>query len=464
MTTRTGPTAPLVQHEFSGLIGAARARIDPPEGMYARTWGSSAHDIAEGSHRPLYATALAVSDGASGSMLWFLGVDLMVWMSKDDEAGIRAPLESELGVAPGGLIMHLSHSHGAPFTDPARAGAPGGALIAAYRDALLAACRSVLAEARAAIRPAVLGWSTGRCGLAYNRDLPDPETGQLLCGLNPDRPADDTLLVGRVTDASGAVIATLVNYACHPTSTGGGNRLISPDYIGAMRELVEREAGGICLFLHGADGELTPRRSFEDDVAAADQNGRELGYAALSVLAGMFPPGHCLEFAGREESGTALGRWHHAPAPSDIVLVAREEPVRLDVRNDLPPLAELRTALDSAPAGFGRERAQRRLAMREKIGDGATYDMPIVAWRLGGGVLIGAPVEFYSDFQIRLRARHPGLPIAVMNICNGYIGYLPPQEAYALDVYPVRIALFAAGSAERALETASKMIEALMAG
>ena len=89
--------------------------------------------------------------------------------------------------------------------------------------------------------------------------------------------------------------------------------------------------------------------------------------------------------------------------------------------------------------------------------------MPLVAWRLGGGVMMGAPVELYSDFQIRLRARHPGLPIAVMNICNGYLGYLPPREAYSLDVYPVRIALFAAGGAERALDTASAMIDDLMA-
>jgi hypothetical protein len=461
MTPRTAPTSPLESHEFKGMIGVARVRIDPPAGMYVRTWGSARHDIADGMHRPLYATALVLSDGTEEGTLHLLTADLMVWMSKEDEAGIRAPLERALGVAPGGLILHLSHSHGAPFTDPARSDAPGGALIAVYRAELLAACEAVLAEARAALRPAVLGWSAGRCGLAYNRDLPDPETGALLCGLNPNRPADDTLLVGRVTDADGAVLAVLVNYACRPTSTGGGNRLVSPDYIGALCEVVEGVAGGICVFLHGADGDLTPRRSFEDDVAAADQNGRELGHAALSVLAGMFPPGQRLEFAGREESGTALGRWRLAPARPDPALRARCGTVRLDVRADLPDLAALRAALADAPAGFARERATRRLAMREKIGDGASFDLPILAWRLGGAVMIGAPVEFYSAFQQELRARHPGLPIAVMNICNGYLGYLPPREAYALDVYPVRITLFAEGGAERALEAASALVREL---
>ena len=33
------------------------------------------------------------------------------------------------------------------------------------------------------------------------------------------------------------IIATMVNYACHPVSLGGGNKMISPDYYGAMREV-----------------------------------------------------------------------------------------------------------------------------------------------------------------------------------------------------------------------------------
>jgi hypothetical protein len=70
-------------------------------------------------------------------------------------------------------------------------------------------------------------------------------------------------------------------------------------------------------------------------------------------------------------------------------------------------------------------------------------------------VLIGAPVEFYSDIQTGLRARHPDLAIAAMNICNGYLGYLPPRAAYALDVE---------SGAERVLDAASAMAGARMAG
>ena len=68
----------------------------------------------------------------------------------------------------------------------------------------------------------------------------DPATGRDICGLNLAEQADDTLLIGRVAGMDGKTRATIVNYACHPVSLGGGNRLLSPDYIGAMREVVER--------------------------------------------------------------------------------------------------------------------------------------------------------------------------------------------------------------------------------
>ena len=453
---------PLEQSEFRGRFGIARATINPPEGMFARTWGCATHDIAEGLHRPLYATCLAIGAASGGRPIYLLAVDLMVWLSREDEEGIRLPLEAEFGTSPGELILHVSHSHGAPFTDPARSSAPGGHLIAAYRRDILSACRQVMALARDAMAPATLSWRQGRCGLAYDRDLLLPETGEIVCGLNPHRKVDDTLIVGRITDESCSIVATLVNYAAHPTSLGGGNRLVSPDYVGAMRELVERETdGAICLFLHGADGDLTPRRSFEDDVEAADQNGYELGYASMSVLTSMFPPGTRMVFAGREESGATLGRWRHEAVKPDETFAVLYDSVELELAN-LPTVSACREAVASACDGFERERAERRLAIREKLDKGNSHNLPIYAWRLGQSVLVGAPVEFYSDVQIALRAAFPDMTVIVLDVCNGFLNYLPREADYPLNTYPVKIALFARGSMEKVCDKAREMLASLL--
>ena len=48
----------------------------------------------------------------------------------------------------------------------------------------------------------------------------------------------------------------MVNYACHPTTLAWENTLISPDFPGAMREVVERATAAPCVFLQGASGDL----------------------------------------------------------------------------------------------------------------------------------------------------------------------------------------------------------------
>ena len=295
---------------FRGRIGAARRDITPPLGIYSRMWGCAAHNVAEAVHRPLCATAISFQHADGGPPLVLAGLDLGWWISADDEWFLRGHLLETLKLERPRLMVHLVHTHSGPSISLQYGDQPGGALIRPYLDEVRAAVAAAVEEALARACPATLTWTTGRCDLARNRDLPEPGGGRILCGYNPERPADDTLLVGRVTGDDDAWVATLVNYACHPTTLGGGNRRISPDYVGAMRETVEQATGGApCLFLLGAAGELGPRRGYDDRTAVADANGRQLGYAALSALEGMLPPGKGLRFAGAVDSGATLATW-----------------------------------------------------------------------------------------------------------------------------------------------------------
>ena len=437
-----GQIPEIRQHEFQGLFGVAVAEINPLAGMYSRTWGYSEHDIADGIHRPLRASCLAISDLSEKVNLTLLALDLMAWLSREDEEGIRLPLEEEFNLAPGTLITHLSHSHGAPFTDPLLANAPGGHLIKDYRKQILKTCRQLLSEAFENKRVCVLSWGIGSCGLAFNRDLTLPETGNPVVGINPSTAADDTLLVGRITEQSGVHVASLVHYAAHPTSLGGMNRLISPDYVGAMRELVERDTNGApCIFLHGADGELAPRRCYEESTEAADQNGRELGYAALSTLTSLMPSGKKMVFEKKIESGATLGLWKYEDELPDQRIGMITETVELEL-GDLPTIDAFKNLVE-AKSGFEKERAQRGLALREKLGESSTYDFPIYAWKLGKTIMVGAPIEFYNEFQIFLRQQFPANLILVLDICNGFLNYLPRQEEFTRNTYQVKIALFA---------------------
>ena len=129
--------------------------------------------------------------------------------------------------------------------------------------------------------------------------------------------------MGRVTaDADGRVVGTIVNYACHPTTLAWENTLISPDYIGAMRETVESHTGGApCVFLQGASGELGPAHQY-----VGDPGGRGPArpparlQRAGSTLEGMLPAGRGAPLRRAVESGAPLAVWLPAPfEPSETI-------------------------------------------------------------------------------------------------------------------------------------------------
>jgi hypothetical protein len=316
---------------------------------------------------------------------------------------------------------------------------PGGELIGPYLDqlgiALLEACR----EALDALEPATLTWATGSCDLACDRDLADPDAdGRIVCGFNPAVKADDTLVVGRITaDDDGRVLGTLVNYACHPTTLAWENRLISPDYVGAMREVVEANTGGApCLFLQGASGELAPAHQYVGDTAVADRHGRRLGFSALAALEGMLPPREGLGYTGLVESGAPLAVWLPQPFAPSQTLAGGLVDVPLPLK-PMPSAAELEEQLAQTEDRALSERLFRKLQIVKTLSSADHHVFPAWVWRVGDSLLVAHPNEAYSQFQRDLREAFPHLTVVVMNTSGAEMGYIHPPELAGADLYQV---------------------------
>lgn len=448
---------------FAGLIGVAREDITPPVGIYARNWGAATHDAAEGVHRPMTATALVLQRTAQEPPLALIAADLGWWRTKEDEWALRSGLIDALSLDPARVLISISHTHSGPSICRDDRDKPGGHLIESYMDRVEEAILEAARRAMAACEPAILTWGYGKCSLATNRDLPDPEKPRIVCGYNPHIPADDTLLVGRATTADGKPLATLVNYACHPTTLAWQNRLISPDYVGALREMVEAyTAGAPCLFLLGACGELAPREQYTGDTSLADAHGRELGFAVLATLHGMLPPGVRLDYAGVVESGAPLAAWEHVPYRSSDMLVASVHEAELPLK-DWPTTAEIDALLAECNDRVLAERLRRKRRVRQTVGDGQTTRMPFWVWRIGDAVLVATPNEAYSALQTELRRQFADNPLIVLNLANGpCVGYLPPDELYDQDIYQVWQTPFDRGSHEKVLLTCAKAVRTLL--
>ncbi len=362
------------------------------------------------------------------------------------------------------VAFALTHTHaGPPLMEPDPS-LPGSDLIGSWMDQLIQQACSAIATALADAQEAILEWHVGRCNLAAYRDLPDPDTtrARRICGFNPQGTSDDTLLVGRISDGHGSVRATLVNYACHPTTLAWDNEAISPDYIGAMRETMQQATGAPALFLQGASGELGPREQYVGEPSIADRHGRQLAYAALGVLEDMQRPGHSLCYTRTVESGAPLAVWE--PVPTSVSEVLRVEPATVELPlKDWPSAAKLEAERAATSDRALEERLRRKRDIRRALGDGTSFALPITAWRLGDAVLVGTCCEAYSVLQSELRQRFADRSIVCMNLVNGSMGYVPPQACYDWDLYQVWQTPFDRGSAELIIEAASQAIAKLLA-
>jgi hypothetical protein len=286
-----------------------------------------------------------------------------------------------------------------------------------------------------------------------------------VCGFNPDNAADDTVLVGRITrDRDGAVIGTIVNYACHPTTLAWLNRLISPDFIGAMREVVEAHtANAPCVFLQGASGELAPAHQYTGDHAIADRHGRRLGFAALSALESLEPHRHCLGYKGVQESGAPLAVWWPEPFTPDATVRGECISIPLPIR-PMPSLAELQADHDKTEDRVMRERIFRKMQIVKSLDKSGTKPTPAWVWRIGSALIVAHPNEAYSCFQKDLRAAFPNHAVIVMNVSGSEVGYICPPELYQTNIYQVWQTPFDQNAlpvlTEHCIATAKKLIQA----
>lgn len=457
------PTNPpfVKQPSFKGIIGVAQKDITPPVGIYARSWGAAVHDVAEGIHRPLVLTCITFQTSENEKPLVLIGADLGWWKSSDDEKNLRNGILKALQLDESRLMFCLSHTHAGPSLFSEDQNKPGGALIVPYLKHILDQSVAAAKEALTSAGTATLTWNYGKCNLAVNRDLPDPNKERLVVAMNPSNEADDTLLVGRITNSQQEIIGTLVNYACHPTTLAWDNRLISPDYIGAMREVVESTTGAPTLFLQGASGELSPREQYVGDVRVADNYGRQLGYAVLSALESLFAPQAGLALTEIVESGATLGIWSPTTYTPSTTISVEMVDVALPLKS-MPSLAEIEKAWEECDDNVVKERLWRKRGIRKTVGEGDVSQMPLWVWRLGDSFLIGQANETYSEFQLELRKKLAPNTVAAINIVNGYAGYLPQRELYKNDMYAVWQTPFEAGGLELVTEIATTTAQQML--
>ena len=451
----------------------AHGDITPPANIYHRMWGAAKHDRATGIHRPLRATLTLFTPLDGAQRQFIIALDHCV-MGRQEMDNLLDAVSEAADILREELIVVFSHTHAAGLMGLERGNLPGGDLIAPYLESVATRVAELVKETQTKLQPATILYATGHCNLAAHRDYWDEDNQLWACGYDPDTPADDTVLTARAHAEDGTLLATLVNYACHPTTLAWDNTLISPDYPGAMRETIEEATGVPCLFLQGASGELGPVEGFVGDTSVADRNGRQLGHAALSAIESLPDPNTRFEYTGPVVSGATLGEWKYNELPDEFSdsnaswqLVRQIIP--LPIRPGTPTTQEVETELakwekkDTPDARAMAERKRRLLHRLSQLPAGDNFPLEAVVLRLGGAVWIIIQGEHYSVLQKALRERFPETPLIISTVASHWgASYLPPKELYDKGIYQESIAITAAGSLEKVIETIGGQIEELL--
>lgn len=452
---------PTVDYERSSLarlsVGVAQADITPPIGISSNPWGKSSSAISTGVHRPLMAVALCIS-GESDRFIVTLDLG-WIGCHECDVINFRGRVVRELGITLDDLLVNLSQTHKGPPMCVHEALREGKELVPDFIKKVISSVIEICKKARTQAAIADITWAYGKCDLGTVRDLPIGDID--VVGYNPELTPDDTVVVGRITNLSGKHVATLVNYGCHPTSVGWDSSLISPDYIGRARELVEDETGAPMLFLLGACGNVAPRRQYSGDVSVADRNGEMLGYSTLATLSRMLTPATELAFTEVIKSGSNLAGWEpRVVAPNRTVLATRVNAILkhkplLDERQ----MRELWTTM-TATEEFLNFRIRKQFEMRiDYVMPGGVVHHPVWFWQLGDALVIAHCGEAYLEMARELRRRHPDVVILFLDMTNGpgYI-YVPTRSAYERNAYQSSQTLLAPGGFEDLLEIINEHI------
>ena len=405
--------------------GTAKVDITPPIGAWLSGYGSR-DKPSEGILDPLYAKALILDDGQS--KIAIVSADLL-WVPLEMTNEIRQKVQEKIGIPQENIMICGTHTHFAPKIDRIAKDWPDAAVAEideSYVQVLKKKIFDSIMLADKGIKEVKLGIGKGEMTeIVYNRRTKKPD-GSVAMTFNlppasPDLtfgPIDPELCLLRVDDSDGALVAAVVNYACHPVS-GDPIRekffYMSADYPGYTAQVVEQAEGGNCIFLLGTAGNMNPVRINMKNPRI--QTGKALGGAALRHIQFTQP---C----------------------SNVKISALKQPVILPLKKDLPP--------------------ERKLSVSK---DSEIQNTEIQVLRIGDVYIVGLPGEVLVEIGLEIKAKAGIENLFVVSLANDAVGYVCPRGAYKEGGYePGAGTNLAPGAGEIVTERALQLIEQLKQG
>lgn len=434
-------------------VGAARVDITPqngtPLGGLYRFRGSA------GVLDPLFVKTIVFErDGTHAAVVV---LDLSGTVRPVVEAARKA-VQEQCGIEGDHVLIAGTHTHTGPqqprgnLMDPlTKVDSPLGV---AYMHELPGKIALSVKEAKARLAPARASVASGKAeGISFNRRA--LREGQTQAIWQPqklipatDRPAGPVdpevgVLAFHGTGADASPLASLLNFAMHPTSVGGSK--ISADYPGVLTKLVSERHGPemISVFANGCCGNI----NHTDYITGAKRGHVQLGTALADAVTAVWPAMNGVTlFAPRVKSEmVTLERRHFSDAET---AKAKDIAMRMFTENlGTVTMAEAVCVMETID--------KKSVPLRVEVQVIALAD---------DVALVSLPGEIFVELGLALKKQSPFKHTFIAELANGSMGYVPNREAYPQGNYEVVSARGEAGSGERLVEVALKLLNDAKAG
>ncbi len=386
-------------------------------------------------HDELHARCLVLDDGATQMAL--VVCDLRM-ISRDLVDRAKSLAAAALGWSPKNMLVSATHTHAAPGL----VGIQQGEIDRWYADFVVVRIADAIRRAAANRQPARVGWgSIAKPEHVFNRrwkinpaDAPPSPFGEkrdtvvtnpaaALKVLEPAGPVDPELSVISVQGADGRPLAVLANYGLHYVG-GYEPASVSADYFAVFSERVGR--------LLSSDREVDSFVGMMTNGASGDVNSVQRGEAAERS-----PPWKKMQTVAVDLAEATARLCREMEYRDSVPLSVATGELDLAVRR--PDESRLRWARQMVESIRDREKLTRpQVYADEALALAAgpeRISVPLQAIRIGELGIAAAPCEVFAQTGLEIKQRSPLKPTFVIELANGYAGYLPTPEQHAWGGY-----------------------------
>lgn len=392
----------------------------------------------------IYATCIALTEGDETVLLYTVD---MTAVNTDVANKCRDKISDVTGIAKDHIFFGATHTHSAPSSSVST-------FLSFLVDATATAAQKALEDRAPAT---ILSAGVTVEGMNFDRNYIRSDgtyTGSNY-GFTSQAPitehttkSDTELQLVKFDRADDKGDILLTNWQAHPCFASTISYTdISSDYIGVLRDKVEKDTGMKVAHFQGASGNQNPDSRIDSEVhgMSMKEYGEKLAQAAVDGIANLKP----VEGSGIKTSQVQFA-CDYDHSYDDQVAKAQEA-------YDLWKKSDLSTGnLLAREYGFSSVYQCRAIISRASLP--AQNDLELSAVKVGGMAFVTVSYEMFSDAGLTIKG---GSPFDTTLICTGNNGYIASKEAYDFHSYEADTGLYAKGSAEKLADQLVTMLKGL---